>query len=73
MKTLIITADIENVERGELEALANVIFEDVEQLRTTFIDPVSITVYTLRDFMFSFNNEEIADSGLWLGYVQVKK
>lgn len=78
-KTVILTLRVEDHHNGrkDLERIEDNVYQaknefEVQQLvnkELGFNSDNGVSVYSLTDFMDAFNDEYIADDGLWVGYV----
>lgn len=74
MKTYILTLNIENGERKDLECIEGNVYASYEELREKVGSLAKeINIYPLTDFMDACNDQEIALDEIWVGYVHVQE
>lgn len=74
MKTYILTLNLENGERKDLECIEGNVYASYEELREKVGSLAKeINIYPLTDFMDACNDQEIALDEIWVGYVHVQE
>lgn len=74
MKTYILTLNLDNGERKDLECIEGNVYASYDELREKvgFLAK-EINIYPLTDFMDACNDQEIALDEIWIGYVHVQE
>lgn len=74
MKTYILTLNLENGERKDLECIEGNVYASYEELREKVGSLAKeINIYPLTDFMDACNDQEIALDEIFVGYVHVQE
>jgi hypothetical protein len=74
-RTVILLAEVDNIERGEIEAIENKQFNSIEDIyKEIFCSENELSILELTDFMDMCNDQKITSmENDWIGYVQLNE